>query len=231
MHDRAIEQDSEILACVDEILSASGILTGAYFESLRSGGMSCEEFQRTQRQFYFAVSYFSRPMSALLMRLPCPRQRLGILANVVEEHGNFNESAFHEATFRLFLAALGDSNDPQPSEMEPPVHAFNCAIMAACHTDEVQVGIACLGIIEYAFAEISAMIGKAVVDRGWLTQERLVHYSLHAELDKKHAADFFQLLVAGWQDEAQRATIKQGFRLGAYLFDRLYRDLLPAAGK
>ncbi len=69
--------------------------------------MSCTEFQRTQRQFYFAVDFFSRPMSALLMRMPCPEQRLGILANIVEEHGGFQPSAFHEATFRDFLVTLG----------------------------------------------------------------------------------------------------------------------------
>ena len=102
--------------------------------------------------------------------------------------------------------------------------------MAACHSDEVQVGIACLGIIEYAFADISALIGKSVIERGWLAEQQLVHYSLHAEIDKKHAADFFELLQADWQDENKRILIEQGLRLGAYLFDRLYRDLAACRG-
>ena len=95
MHDCASEQSSEIIARVDEILAASGIFENPYFESLRNGGTSREEFHRTQRQFYFAVEFFSRPMAALLMRMPCPQKRLGILANVVEEHGDFQPSAFH----------------------------------------------------------------------------------------------------------------------------------------
>lgn len=225
MHDCASERSSEIVARVDRILAANGILDNPYFATLGSGEMSREEFYRTQRQFYFAVNFFSRPMSALLMRLSCPKQRLSILANVVEEHGDFQPSAFHEATFRDFLAALGDSARPEPAEMGPPVHAFNSAIMAACVSDDLQVGIACLGTIEYAFADISALIGKAVVDRGWMTEDRLVHYSLHAEIDKKHAADFFNLIEDDWHDPTKQPLIEQGLQLGAYVFDRLYRDL------
>jgi pyrroloquinoline-quinone synthase len=226
MHDRACERSSEIVERVDRILSASGILENPYFESLRNGEMPREEFHQTQRQFYYAVDFFSRPMSALLMRLPCPKQRLSILANVVEEHGDFQPAAFHEATFRDFLVALGDSARPERAEMGPPVHAFNSAIMAACLSDDIQVGIACLGIIEYAFADISALIGKAVVDRGWVTEDKLVHYSLHAAIDKKHAADFFELVEDDWHDPAMRPLVEQGLQLGAYVFDRLYRDLI-----
>lgn len=225
MHDRVSEGSSELVGRVDRILSTRRILENPYFEALRNGEMSREEFHHTQRQFYFAVDFFSRPMSALLMRLPCPKQRLGILANVVEEHGDFQPSAFHETTFRDFLLALEDSARPEPAEMEPPVHAFNSAIMAACVLDDLRIGIACLGIIEYAFADISALIGKAVVDRGWVSEEKLVHYSLHAEIDKKHAADFFTLVEADWHDPAKRPLIEQGLQLGAYVFDRLYRDL------
>ena len=228
MHDRAEERSSEIVERVDRILSTIRILKNPYFDSLRNGDMSREEFHRTQRQFYFAVDFFSRPMSALLLRMPCPEQRLGLLANVVEEHGGFQPSAFHETTFRGFLIALADSARPEPAEMGPPVHAFNSAIMAACLSDDIQVGIACLGIIEYAFADISALIGKAVVDRGWVSEEKLVHYSLHAEIDKKHAADFFVLVADDWHDAAKRPLIEQGLQLGAYVFDRLYRDLIHA---
>jgi len=226
MHDCGSEPSREIVDRVEKILAACGIKENPYFDSLRSGAMPREEFYRTQRQFYFAVDFFSRPMSALLMRMSCPEQRLHVLANVVEEHGDFQPSAFHEATFREFLDALGDAGRPEPAEMGPPVHAFNSTIMAACLFDDRDVGIACLGIIEFAFADISAMIGQAVIDRGWLTENKLVHYSLHAEIDKQHADDFFKLIEDDWRDPTRRSRIEQGLQLGAYAFDRLYRDLL-----
>jgi pyrroloquinoline-quinone synthase len=226
MHDCANKGPVEIVARVDAILLSIGILKNPYIESLSSGEMSREEFQRTQRQFYFAVDFFSRPMSALLMRLPRPEQRLGILGNVVEEHGDFQASAFHEATFRRFLSALGDSRRPDRSEIGPAVHAFNSAIMGACIADDLPIGIACLGIIEHAFADISARIAGAVIKHRWLSEDELVHYSLHAEIDKQHAADFFVLLEEDWRDEAGRILVEQGLQLGGHLFDRLYRDLM-----
>jgi pyrroloquinoline-quinone synthase len=226
MHDCASKELVEIVVRADEILASIRISQNPYFETLCDGQMSLEEFHRTQRQFYFAVDYFSRPMSALLMRLSCPTQRLRILANVVEEHGDFQPAAFHEATFREFLAALGDTRRPERNEMGAPVHAFNSAIMAACVSDEVEVGIACLGIIEYAFASISARIADAVVKRQWMSEDKLVHYSLHSEIDQQHAADFFHLIKDKWHDRAKRILIEQGLQLGGYVFDRLYRDLM-----
>ncbi|MCG8653741.1 MAG: iron-containing redox enzyme family protein [Pirellulales bacterium] len=226
METHAPEMTSEIVQRADQIMVATGLLRNPYLEQLKNGELSRPAFCKSQQQFYFAVHFFSRPMAALLMRLPHPHQRLGILANVVEEHGNFQGASFHEATFRDFLAAMGAPLSPAETTPSPVVHAFNAAIMSACQFDQVQVGIACLGIIEYAFADISAIIGNALVDRRWIDPEDLVHYSLHAEIDKQHAADFFVLLNEDWKSPAKRGFVEQGLQLGAYVFNRLYRDLL-----
>jgi pyrroloquinoline-quinone synthase len=227
MNDPEMKGSSELVLRANQILDEVGIMQNRYFARLVSGQMSQAEFSRSQRQFYFAVDFFSRPMSALLMRMKCPKSRLAILANVVEEHGNFQPAAFHEATFRQFLEALGDDSADGASEMGAPVHAFNSTIMSACTSDELQIGIACLGIIEYAFADISALIGNAVVERNWVSKEDLVHYSIHAAIDKQHAADFFELVQRDWGDPHGKGLVEQGLRLGAYAFDRLYCDLAP----
>jgi pyrroloquinoline-quinone synthase len=199
--------------------------------------MDRNKFLETQQQFYFAVLEFPRAMLSLLANFPHPSQRLGILENVVEEHGRFQPEAFHEATFRQFLEAIreaeyGVRNAESQTELEtsqpdrgPVVDAFNCALMAACHFEPVEVGTACLGIIELAFADISAMIGQAVVQHGWVPVDELVHYKLHAEIDKGHAADMFAVLEPLWNNRTHRANIERGLQLGAHLFDRLYRDL------
>ena len=106
------------------------------------------------------------------------------------------------------------------------MRAFNSILTTACVLDELEVGVACMGIIERAFAGVSATIGRAVVDRGWLTRERLIHYSLHAEIDVRHADEFFAVVEPAWEDEGRRYLIDQGLQLGAYALDRLYRDLV-----
>jgi pyrroloquinoline-quinone synthase len=85
-----------------------------------------------------------------------------------------------------------------------------------------------MGIIEHAFARISAVIGQAVVARGWVREADLVHYRLHAEVDERHAEEFFAIVEPGWETEGRRYYIEQGLELGAYVFDRLYRDLYEA---
>lgn len=219
-----------VTACADDVLKRINILNNPYFTALRNGTMSLECFRRTQEQFFFAVTFFPRPMAALVGRIPDPRYRLDILHNLVEEHGEFQEQSFHHTTFQQFLRTLGS----RPEQLDqlglwPSLRAFNSVLTASCVLDELEVGVACMGIIEYAFAGISAAIGQAVVQHGWVATDQLVHYKLHAEIDERHAEEFFAVIEPHWGDERRRYFIVQGLELGAYIFDRLYRDLYSAA--
>ena len=89
---------------------------------------------------------------------------------------------------------------------------FNSILTTACVMDELQVGVASMGIIEHAFAGVSATIGRAVVERGWMTRERLVHYALHAEIDTRHAEEFFAVVEPEWGEEDRRYLIDQGLQ-------------------
>jgi pyrroloquinoline-quinone synthase len=192
--------------------------------------MTRTQFRRTQEEFFFAVTFFPRPMAALVGRIPSPKSRLDILHNLVEEHGEFEESRFHHTTFQQFLRSLGSQTKKlEKRPLSPALRAFNSVLTCACVLDELEVGVACMGIIEYAFAGISATIGQAVLQRGWVRQEELVHYALHAQIDERHAEEFFAVIEPVWGDPAHRYFITQGLELGAYAFDRLYQDLYAIA--
>ncbi len=221
-----------VTARAGAILKRVNILHNPYLQALADGSMSLDCFRRTQEQFFFAVTFFPRPMAALVGRIPDPRQRLDILHNLVEEHGEFQEQSFHHTTFQQFLRTLGC----QPEKLEgmsvsPALRAFNSVLTAACVLDELEVGVGCMGIIEYAFAGISAAIGKAVVERGWVPADKLVHYKLHAEIDERHAEEFFAVVEPLWDNERRRYYVEQGLELGAYIFDRLYRDMYEAGAR
>jgi pyrroloquinoline-quinone synthase len=208
------------------ILEQIGVLRNPYLRDLVDGTMPLEAFRKSQEQFFFAVTFFPRPMAALVGRLPDPRQRLDILHNLVEEHGEFDESRFHHNTFQQFLRTIGSGPEALAQLRVPTaLRAFNSILTAACVLDEMEVGVACMGIIEYAFADIAALIGRAVVDRGWVRADELVHYKLHAEIDVRHAEEFFAVLEPLWDDNHRRYFIEQGLELGAHAFDRLYREL------
>lgn len=213
-------------ACADAIIARIGLYENPYFAALADGTMGLEEFRASQEQFFFAVAFFSRPMAGLVARSPDYASRVDVLHNVVEEHGDFRQAESHAATFQVFLRSLGaDPGRLRTTRPTAAVHAFNSVLYSACMLEELEVGIACMGIIEYAFAELSARIGNGVVARDWVTKEELVHYTLHAELDQRHAEEFFLLVEPKWQDSAKRELIERGLELGGYVFDRLYREL------
>ncbi|RYD29087.1 MAG: hypothetical protein EOP86_22175, partial [Verrucomicrobiaceae bacterium] len=141
--------------------------------------------------------------------------------------GSFDFRAAHDLTFLAFLDTLGISAADMRRQREAEaVRAFNTALMGACLMERTELAFACLGVIEYAFADISALIGRQVVARGWIPQDRLVHYHLHAEIDKRHAADFFRVVEDAWREGGGPAeAVEEGLRLGLYLFNRLYEDL------
>lgn len=205
-------------------------LDNPYFRALHGGEMSREDFLETQVQFLFAVVFFSRPMAVLAGRLPRPEQRLALLANVADEHGDGNLSVSHERTFLALLARLGVT----PAEIEsralwPEVRAFNTTLAGLCMLDDTYTGLAALGIIEDLFSSISAFIGRAILARGWLREGEMVHYATHEALDVSHAEGFYKDLDAPYRAHARhRYQIQQGLELGAYAFLRLYEDLYRA---
>ena len=156
---------------------------------------------------------------------------MDLVHNIVEEHGDFHEAQFHQNTFRQFLKSIGGQSPDQAGvPITTSLNAFNSLLMGVCNSDAIETGICCMGIIEQAFSVISAMIGKAVVDRGWLGSKELVHYALHAELDVRHAEEFFLIVEPQWNQPAVKTSIEQGLELGAYAFDQLYRSMHQIAG-
>ncbi len=212
------------LAAVERCIARSGLASNPYFSALESD-LPLAAFRQSQEQFYYAVTFFSRPMAALVGRIPHPGQRLDILRNLVEEHGGFSQDGFHETTFRAFLRSIG-ARDTAASDLGlwACVRAFNSVLSSACVLDELEVGLGAMGAIEHAFAGISSRIGQAVVRRGWVAAGELVHYSVHAEIDPRHAAEFFALIEPAWNG-SRRYYAEQGLELGIHVFDRLYRDL------
>src|SRR5436309_792348 len=122
-------QAPRVSARAEQILQRVNILHNPYLEALRNGTMTLDCFRRTQEQFFFAVTFFPRPMAALVGRIPDPRQRLDILHNLVEEHGEFQEQFFHHTTFQQFLRTLGSQPDKLGSlSVWPALRAFNSVL-------------------------------------------------------------------------------------------------------
>lgn len=222
---------TEVQASV--LLEGAPLLRNAWFTALRDGSMSRESFVRSQQQFFFAVGYFSRVLAALTARLPTAHEREVLVHNLAEEHGfdeadpaqGFRSHFAHEQSFLQLLQNLGVSRkEMQAVEPQPTVQAFNLALLGACSMESPGFAFCALGIIEYAFADISALIGEVILQRGWLVEGELVHYCLHAAIDKRHAAELFEAAEFVTQSQEPTAAMIRGLKFGRYIFDRLYVD-------
>jgi len=215
-------------ALIGRILEESGYTDNPYFAALNNGSFEKDDFVETQLQFYFAVDFFSRPMAAVAARIPEAHRRMEVLRNVWEEHGEGDAKMTHGTTFLLFLERLAkvDATDIAKRAAWPEVRIFNTVLVGAAVLDDYLVSVGMMGIIERMFADISSWIGRAVVARGWVPRGRMIHYTLHEKIDVKHSADFFEVLRPAWKESAEnRYLIEQGLRLGASVFDGMYRGL------
>jgi pyrroloquinoline quinone (PQQ) biosynthesis protein C len=202
-------------------------LDNPYFQALRDGSMTREQFIETQIQFFHAVIFFSRPMAALVGRIPRPQMRLALLENLGDEHGSGRLTVCHENTFIELLARLGvERSDVDARALWPEVRAFNMTLLGTCALDDVYTGLAALGMVEDLFSSISAEIGQGIIARGWLGRDEIVHYTTHEKLDVAHAEGFYASLYEPYERHPRwRYQIQQGLELGAYVFLRLYEDL------
>ncbi len=215
------------VALAQAVFDRSRIKENPYFTSLADGSMSLRDFQKSQEQFGHNVRAFSRAMAILAARIPTYHQRIDVLHNVWEEHGEGRFSESHDASISNFLKSIGhEIQDPgaEPA-MWPAARAFNDIIYGACGHEALEVGICTMGAIEFSFAWISNHIGSHAVSKGWVVGEKLWHYALHEKIDPRHAEEFFLVVEPSFDDHVQRQRIEQGLQLGIYTFDRLYQDL------
>lgn len=221
-------------ALIARVLEETAYADNPYFTSLADGSFDKDDFVETQVQFYFAVVFFSRPMAAVAAKIPEAQRRVEVLRNVWEEHGEGDASMMHGSTFLTFLERLGglSEQDVERRTLWPEVRAFNTTLVGAAVLDEHLVSVGMMGIIERMFVDISTWLGRGVVKRGWLSEERMIHYNLHEALDIKHSDDFFDVLRPTWESDPEaRYYIEQGLRLGATAFDGLYRGLHRARAR
>jgi len=213
---------------IGQVLKDTAYDANPYFVNLREKTFERSDFVETQIQFFYAVIFFSRPLAALAAKIPTPELRLEILRNAWEEHGEGSLTQAHGATFLEFLKRIGNVTEEQVylRGLWADVRIFNTTLSGAAVLDDFIIAVGALGIIERMFSDISAWVGRGIIENGWLAEGEMIHYALHQELDIKHSEDFFKILDAPFKKSAEnRYLIEQGLRLGATLFNNLYLGL------
>ena len=212
---------------INQLKESTPITSHRYFSDLLDGAMSFELFKSSQTNFYSAVCYFSRPMFLLCSRMENYADRLTILENILDEHGNGDIKESHAETYKNYLLNLGvKEKDINETFSHSAVSNFYSIIEDTIKGDSIETAIAMFGIIEDRYTEISATIATSLVNNNWLRKDQLTHYNTHKELDIYHADLFYKLVQPKWVEEIHKEKIVKGLKLGNTIIFDIFNNLL-----
>ena len=212
---------------INKLKNETPIASQIYFSRLLDGSMSFELFKNSQINFYSAVCYFSRPMLLLCSRIENYADRLIILENIIDEHGNGDIEDSHGKTYKKYLLKLGvNKKDINKTFNHSAVSNFYSIMNKTIRNDNIETAISMFGIMEDRYTEISATIASALINNKWLKETQLDHYKTHEKLDIYHAELFYKLIRHKWANKISQKNIIKGLNLGNKLVLELFNNLL-----
>jgi pyrroloquinoline-quinone synthase len=225
---KKVKTNLSLYETIEDVLKEVDYKNNTYLKNLNNKTMKKNDFIKSQIQFYFAVTFFSRPMGVLAAKIPTPELRKEIVRNFWEEHGEGNLNDIHQNTFIELINRL-DKNitreEIQETHLSPAIRIFNTVLIGTSTLEDYRIGVAMMGIIEYMFSDISGMIGRGILSNEWLKEDEMIHYDVHEVLDIRHSKDFFDVIEKDWnENEHNKYLIKQGLELGANIFNNLYKE-------
>ena len=210
-----------------ELIKSTPVEHQPFFNYLLNGTMDKEQFKKSQISLIDAVEFFSRPMFVILSKLSTYKERLPIIENILDEHGNGEIDKAHGNTFRQYLVSLGATKkEINNRNLNKAVLEYNNALIKCATNNPTERGLAMMGMIEKRYSKISAIIVKEILKKKWVSKDLLYHYSLHEELDVEHAEGFFNIIKDSWEDMDSRKEIQKGLTLGNSMILNLYNGIL-----
>ena len=217
----------DMKAYLESTTAALNLRQHPYFHGLLSGRFSKEQFLDSQNQFSYLVKYFCRPMAAVIANMPNALNRSAIVSNLWEEHGRGDPEKIHGKTILTLIDRLGgDSSKLDEKYTSESIRIFNTALRGISVFEDYRVSAAVFGGIERTFVDVSTLICEAIIEQGWLPEERITHYALHKEIDMRHAEEILEVTTDDWnRDDESKELVRRGIRMGTRLFTNVYDDL------
>lgn len=182
-----------------------------------------DEFTKSQVPFYFAVEIFPRALALLASKIETSENRLLVILNLYEEHGEGNKSNFHTETFKTFLKAIGWEKD---FFRNPYVDEWIYKLLNNEYSSSEYA--AYLAGIEYAYAPISDTISKHIENFNLECEQ--IHYKKHAILDWEHGDELLDVALNIDNNEEHLKTIfikaqKEFLNLYNYLIIPTFKEI------
>ena len=183
-----------------------------------------QEFLKSQVPFFYAVEAFPRMLCKLAMSIEHSEQRLLVIENIWEEHGQGNQAQFHTQSYQTYLKSIGwdgvlFTNPWVQSWIKQIFHLPQDAIYLASY----------LSGIEYLYALMSQDIAQYVSGLDLVCEQH--HYAKHAVLDWNHGFELLSVALDIAQKNKEGLSlddenkIKEAFKKAQADFLEMYNHL------
>jgi hypothetical protein len=200
-----------------------------YFTTLAKNP-NIDKFLISQECFISAVDHWSRLLGLLLFYVPTDKERLIIIKNLNDEHGEGDLNSSHTNTFKLLLKSLNYDKDillyNEELQSYNYVNKFNNNLKDIITTQSWIYSVAMLAMIEYTYVIVSKNIHIYLLN--YLPINEINHYSLHETLDVTHvthATELFDLLIPYMKNNELSSEMKSGIITGYTIMNELYLSL------
>jgi hypothetical protein len=201
----------------------NNILINQYFVKLREHNDSnnyLQQFIKTQISFLDAVDNWSKALGNMIAKVPSYKERIILVKNLYDEHGNGNINNCHVNTFNRFIKSFNQHIDTSTIKIDS-VKQFNSKINDMIENKSWIYSMAALGTIEYTYITISKEINNYAAK--FMNQDKIEHYSMHEILDVQHATELFDAILPYFNE--YQFDILAGMDYGYNVFNQLYSDL------
>ncbi len=227
----------QINSLIEKIGYLQSLYRNKYYITLMNGKMPVEKFYMSQQHFGIAVAYWSQSvLPQLLLSAPAFEQRVVILNNLNDElgiskDGKHDKSKSHVVTFENFMEFIDEFKPTNNllqynstyTKLKDQAHIFNEKLSDSIVNNSWQFNFAMMGMIEYAYHDISEMISEYVKQKFVSCKSNIPHYATHEDIDEKHADDFFDQLDPHFNECYQ--DILLGMTYGLNLLDSYFESI------
>lgn len=175
----------------DTIKRSNDKIDDMFFNRLES--IEKKELGKMLYGFSKVINEWSKILAKLVSRLDDSEDRIIIMKNLIDEHGNGNIENSHVNTYKRFINNLCKESEMNEKDkkrnygVNDDFISFLKIIVSKLSTVEHACFV--LGMIEYCYIDISKYFNEYLKKRG-ITVE---HYTEHEILDVEHANDLFEV--------------------------------------
>lgn len=202
----------------------NNIKNNKYLQKLNEK-INLDNFIKSQIYFIAAVDNWSKILGIMISKVPSYKERIVLINNLKDEHGEENINNCHVITFKKFILSLLEITKKQEQEYffkenKKYINNFINGLYELVKQDWIYA-ISALAMIEYVYINVSESIHKYISN--FIDKNEIHHYSTHEIIDKHHAQELFSIIEPYYKNNED--IIENGIKYGYELLNKLYEDL------